>query len=370
MTPSPERIPVPLGDRSYDILMGDGVLGSAGAHVAPLLRTPRIAVVCDRHVEDHARTLIGSLRDVGVTTSLMTLPAGEETKSVEHLVAIWDHLCAQKIGRDGAVAAVGGGVAGDLVGFAAASYLRGVDFVQVPTSLLAMVDSSVGGKTGINNDHGKNLIGAFWQPRLVLADIGVLRTLPRGEAISALAEIIKYGVIRDANFFAWLEERIDDLVALQPAAVAHAVRRSCEIKAEVVGKDERESGLREILNFGHTVGHAIENAAEYGTLRHGEAIAIGMVAESAMSLGRQPRWTRREHDRLVRLVERAGLPTRIPPGLSLTVEQLLAAASSDKKVRAGAIRYVVPVEMGVVESMKFENNVVEPFLKEVGAIGA
>lgn len=362
-----ETVGVSLGERSYDIVIGSGLLSGAGERLRPLLRSTKVLVAADENaMEPHGETLVASLRAAGFSAEVQLLPPGETTKDVRHLELLWDRLSELRFGRDSAVVALGGGVAGDLVGFAAASYLRGVDFVQVPTTLLAMVDSSVGGKTGINNRFGKNLLGAFWQPRLVLADTATLETLPEGECVSALAEIIKYGVIYDAEFFAWLEENIEAVRTREERALSHAVRRSCEIKAAVVGQDERESGLREILNFGHTVGHAIENAAGYGALRHGEAIAIGMVAESRLGIGRRG-WREDDHARVVRLIERAGLPIRLAEESGLSVEELLTAARSDKKTRAGAVRYMVPTRMGEVVAEKIEDAMVSPILISVGA---
>ncbi len=363
-----DTVSVPLADRSYDIHIGEGVLARAGEILKPLLKSRDLLVVWDSGVASpHGEALLAVLQAAGFNARHHEIPAGEGTKCAEELVVLWDRLSDLRFGRDCAVLALGGGVAGDLVGFAAASYLRGVDFVQVPTTLLAMVDSSVGGKTGINNDFGKNLLGAFWQPRVVLADLGVLATLPDGELVSALAEIIKYGVIYDAEFFAWQEKNIGGLKNRDAAATAHAVRRSCEIKAAVVGADERESGLREILNFGHTVGHAIENAAGYGTLRHGEAIAIGMVAESILGLDRGTAWTRAEHNRLVALIEVAGLPTRMPAGLALSTTQLLDAARSDKKARQGAVRYMLPTRIGEVVAVRLSDDEVAPALHQIGS---
>ncbi|MCC5874814.1 MAG: 3-dehydroquinate synthase, partial [Candidatus Sumerlaeia bacterium] len=248
-----------------------------------------------------------------------------------------------------------------------ATYLRGIDFIQVPTTLLAMVDSSVGGKTGINNRHGKNLIGAFWQPRLVLADTDTLTTLPEGERISALAEIIKYGVIYDGEFFAWIEKNINALRNLETDALIHAIQRSCEIKADVVVKDERESGLRQILNFGHTIGHAIENSTGYGVMRHGEAISIGMVVESALGVDQTPGWTETEHLRLGSLLKAAGLPTRLPKSLTVSLDDLFKAAATDKKNVDGEIRYMLPRRFGLVEAVSLANKDVAPHLVAAGA---
>jgi 3-dehydroquinate synthase len=341
------------------------LLAEGGRHIRQVCRGKQVLLVEDAAVATHAASLAGSLDAEGFQVARLTIPSGEESKSTAQLAAIWDRLGELRFGRDSIVIACGGGVIGDLVGFAAASWLRGVDFIQVPTTLLAMVDSSVGGKTGINHPTAKNLIGAFWQPKLVLADLGVLSTLPEGERISALAEIIKYGVIRDEVFFAWLEDHIERVGDLREAP--RAIHRSCEIKAEVVTADEREtSGLREFLNFGHTVGHAIENSAGYGTLRHGEAIAIGMLAESELALGRMPHWTQPLHDRLVRLVERARLPLRVPDAIPLRLADVQIAARSDKKNRAGTVRYMLPTRLGEVANVALTDEEVAPILLRYG----
>lgn len=363
------EITVALDERSYRILIGPDLIRRAVQWIKPVLRGRDLFIAVDENVaHPHGKALEEALVAEGLRVVTHVLPAGEESKSVAQLDALWDALSAARFGRQCAVIAVGGGVIGDLAGFAAASYLRGVDFIQVPTSLLAMVDSSVGGKTGINNRHGKNLLGAFWQPRLVLADTATLKTLPEPERVAALAEVIKYGVIFDKEFFAWLEANIDAVRNLDPEPLAHAIGRSCEIKADVVSRDERESGLRQILNFGHTVGHAIENSAGYGALRHGEAIAVGMAVESSLGLGRSAQWTDREHERLVNLLHAAGLPTRLPPSLSLTLDSVLLAAQTDKKNRDGEIRYIIPVSLGEVRVASFSNADVTGHLVSAGVL--
>lgn len=297
------------------------------------------------------------------------VPMGEQSKSAEAVAAMWNALAEADFTRDSAIVALGGGVVGDLAGFAAATFLRGIAFVQIPTTLLAMVDSSVGGKTGINLSAGKNLVGSFWQPRLVLADLDCLRTLPDGERHSGMAEVIKYGVIRDAQLFAFLEEHVEHLFEAGEAVHLRAVvRRSVEIKAEVVTADEREDGLRRILNFGHTIGHAIEAEGGYGALRHGEAVGIGMVAASLLTLrrGQSPEWTDAEHARLVRLVELAQLPVRVPAGM--TAAALLDRTRVDKKARNGQVRYILPVRLGEVEVVRdVTDEMVLGVLRELGA---
>lgn len=363
-----QELNVDLGERSYKILIGQGLISKGADSIKPVLQGKDVFLVVDENsARPHGQMLEESLIAAGLRVVTHILPAGEPTKSTARLDELWDALSGARFGRQAALVAVGGGVTGDLAGFAAATYLRGIDFIQVPTTLLAMVDSSVGGKTGINNRHGKNLLGAFWQPKLVLADTDTLKTLPEGERTSALAEIIKYGVIADADFFQWIEKNITKLRELDTESISHAVRRSCEIKADVVTKDERESGLRKILNFGHTVGHAIENSTGYGVLRHGEAISIGMVVESALGVDQSPGWSEGEHLRLVSLLKAAGLPTRLPKTLIVSLDALFEAAATDKKNRDGAIHYMVPRKLGHVEAVSLANSEVAPHLVASGA---
>jgi 3-dehydroquinate synthase len=274
----------------------------------------------------------------GKFVSSVELEDGEVYKNLAAIESILDGLVASGANRDTTVIALGGGVVGDIAGFAAACYMRGVDFIQVPTTLLAQVDSSVGGKTGVNHAQGKNLIGAFHQPRLVLIDTDTLQTLPERELQAGLAEVIKHGAIADAEFFTWLEARIDDLLACDSAALAHAVQRSCEIKAEVVAEDEREAGRRAILNFGHTFGHAIEHCQGYGEWLHGEAVAAGMVM--AAGLSNIDDETRR---RIGLLIERAGLPVYPPP---VGAARMRAAMGLDKKVQGKKLRFVLLDRLG------------------------
>ncbi|MCB2153974.1 3-dehydroquinate synthase [bacterium] len=367
---SAARVRVELGKRSYEIIIGRRLFDTAGSFLREVVEGDQVLVVCDEAVESPwSKLLTKTLATSGFDVGIISMPSGEKTKSVECIGQLWEMLADGAFARDSAMVALGGGVAGDLTGFAAATYLRGIAFVQVPTTLLAMVDSSVGGKTGVNLEQGKNLVGSFWQPAMVLADLDCLKTLPVEERISGMAEVIKYGVIRDAEFFDFLEENLDTI--FQPGydeQLVHAVKRSVEIKADVVAEDERESGLRAILNFGHTVGHAIEAETKYGKLRHGEAISIGMVVASMISLNRDTyeEWTQTEHDRLVKLLERTGLPTRVPEGLS--AETLIERTQMDKKVRKGRIRYVLPVRMGEVELVRdVEAEEVAIVLKELGA---
>jgi 3-dehydroquinate synthase len=344
-----ERVAVSLGGRSYDILVGSGLLGQAGALMRPLMAERRAVIVTDRTVADlHLAALTRSLDDADIAHHAIVVPPGEETKDMAHFARLADDILALGIERRTMLIALGGGVVGDLAGFAAATLLRGIDFVQVPTTLLAQVDSSVGGKTGIDTRHGKNLIGAFHQPRLVLADGDTLATLPARELAAGYAEIVKYGLIRDAAFFAWLETNGAMLLAGDAAARRHAVVASCRAKAAVVAADERESGERELLNLGHTFGHALEAATGFGSaLLHGEAVAIGMVLAFELA-------TRRgfcppaDTARLRRHLAASGLPTAIPKpnGRPLAAESLLAAMGKDKKVRGGRIALVLPRRIG------------------------
>lgn len=322
---------VELGRRSYPIVIGSGLLGG-GYDLASELRGADCLIVSNDTVEplwgDKLRACLP-----GCTSSTLSLPDGEAYKTLDTVEAIIDSLVFNEARRDSLLLALGGGVIGDMTGFAAACYMRGIDFIQVPTTLLAQVDSSVGGKTGVNHASGKNLIGAFHQPRAVLIDTETLQTLPDRELKAGLAEVIKYGAIVDAEFFAWLEANVDALLARDPRALAVAIRRSCELKAEIVAEDERESGRRAILNFGHTFGHAIERCQGYGEWLHGEAVAAGMVMAAQLSSGDIAL-----AERIGNLLARAGLPTRPPAFPAL---DLLAAMGMDKKVQQKRLRFVL-----------------------------
>lgn len=340
-------VQVPLGRRSYRIQIGAGLLSRLGAECARLDLGRRCAVVTDANVGRHfAKAALRSLSHSGFDPVLITVPAGEKSKRLAIVERCYDQLAAHRLERSSFLVALGGGVVGDLAGFVAATYLRGIPFVQVPTTLLAQVDSSVGGKTGVNLKAGKNLVGSFYQPRLVLCDLDTLKTLPKREYISGLAEVIKYGIISDARLFARLERALPLLLRRQPATLADVVARCCQIKAEVVGQDETEGGLRAILNFGHTLGHAIENSSGYGKYLHGEAIAIGQVAAARLSqnlLG----LSAAEVQRIEQLFVRAGLPVslRLNP---VRRKKLFAALKLDKKVSAGEVRFVLAKKIGGV----------------------
>jgi 3-dehydroquinate synthase len=338
---------VPVGDRSYSIMIGTGLLSRLGAECKKLRLGQRCAIVSDRNVAPlYAARARASLIRAGFEPILITVPAGETAKHLRTVSACFDALARHRLERKSLVLALGGGVVGDLAGFVAATYLRGIPFVQVPTTLLAQVDSSVGGKVGVNLGAGKNLVGAFYQPRLVLCDLSTLRTLPARELQAGLAEVIKYGIIYDAGLFRRLERELPRLLRLELAPLTAVIARCCEIKAEVVGQDETESGVRAILNFGHTVGHALETISGYGRYLHGEAIAIGQVAAARLSA-----WQRGlpvgEVDRIVRLLEQAGLPTRV----RLAPRQrarLRAAMRLDKKVSGGELKFVLADRIGQV----------------------
>ena len=333
---------VGLGDRAYPIHIGTGLLARAGELLGK--QSLRRAVIVTNAVvaAHHLAPLQASLRERGTQVDVVMLPDGEAHKNLSTLNDLLTRLLELRAERGTTLVALGGGVVGDIAGFAAAVYQRGMPFVQVPTTLLAQVDSSVGGKTGVNHPLGKNMIGAFWQPRAVLIDTACLATLPDRELRAGLAEVIKYGAIRDAVFFAWLEASMQALLAKDPEALAHAIRRSCEIKAEIVAADERESGERALLNLGHTFGHAIEAAQGYGAWLHGEAVAAGMVCAARLSersCGFDPAGTRR----LIGLLAAAGLPT-VPP--KIAPERWLELMRRDKKVEGGAMRFVLLAELG------------------------
>jgi 3-dehydroquinate synthase len=338
---------VNLSQRSYDIAIGSGNLPEAGRFVAELDEVTHAVVITDTNVQGlHGDRCADSLAAAGIRVDREVIQAGEASKSVANANHLWQRLLEYGTDRKSVVVAAGGGVIGDLAGFVAATYARGVAFVQVPTTLLAHVDSSVGGKVGVNLPGAKNMVGAFWQPLGVLIDTQVLDTLPIREYRAGLAEVVKYGVILDADFFTYLEDHVGEINARVPEVLRNVIARCCRLKADVVENDERETlGLRAVLNYGHTFGHAIEAEAGYGEFLHGEAVAIGMVAASRLAerLGRvDKRLTERQHDLLVQL----GLPVQMP---DLSPELLVAAMGRDKKVAHGRLRFVLPSRMGHVE---------------------
>ncbi|NSL55858.1 3-dehydroquinate synthase [Uliginosibacterium aquaticum] len=333
---------VALAERSYPIRIGRGLLASADLLV-PSLKTSRAAIVTNEVVAPlHLATLRDSLKAAGVSLTEIVLPDGEAHKDWPTLNLIFDGLLGARCERSTTLIALGGGVIGDMTGFAAATYQRGVPFIQIPTTLLSLVDSSVGGKTAINHPLGKNMIGAFYQPRLVLADIDTLQTLPEQELKAGLAEVIKYGFIRDLPFLEWLEANLDALLARDPAALAYAVERSCINKAEVVAADETEQGERALLNLGHTFGHAIEAGLGFGVWLHGEAVAAGTVMAAELS-ARLGMLSSADVTRVRRILERAGLPS---VGPRLGADRYIELMRHDKKVEAGRLRLILLQQVG------------------------
>ena len=337
-----QTLSVELAERSYPIHIGTGLLDRSDL-IVPFLARKKVAVVTNATVAPlFMERLAAALARERVEVVRIVLADGEEHKDWTTLNTVFDALLEQGCGRDCTLIALGGGVIGDLTGFAAATYQRGVQYIQVPTTLLAQVDSSVGGKTAINHPLGKNMIGAFHQPRLVLADMDALKTLPERELRAGLAEVIKHGLIRDAEFFDWLEANLDRLLARDPEALGRAVLRSVAIKADIVGKDEREAGLRHLLNFGHTFGHAIETGFGYGAWLHGEAVAAGMVM--AAELSRQLGFlSRADSERIRSLLQRAGLPTAAK---GITPERMRRLMSVDKKAKEGRVHFVLLEKLG------------------------
>lgn len=337
-----QTLNVALGDRSYPIHIGSELLGNAEL-ILPHLKRKQVAVVTNTTVAPlYLDVIANPLKAVGINVIPIILPDGEAYKNSETLNLIYDALLQNRCERSTTLIALGGGVIGDLTGYAAATYLRGVPFIQVPTTLLSQVDSSVGGKTGINHPLGKNMIGAFYQPQVVLADIATLNTLPKKELAAGMAEVIKYGLIRDRDFFEWIETNIEKLNALDAAAMSYAIYRSCQNKAEVVAADERETGERALLNLGHTFGHAIENAMGYGVWLHGEAVAAGTMLAADLS-GRLGWLQADEIARIRRLLIAARLPVDAP---DLGVERYLDLMGMDKKVVDGKIRLVLQQGIG------------------------
>ncbi|MCA9211453.1 MAG: 3-dehydroquinate synthase [Planctomycetales bacterium] len=352
---------VNLESRSYDIEIGSGLLDAIGQRVRQIREVTHAVIISDSNLKEYAKQVEHSFSTAEVRCSRFEVPAGERSKSVDQASALWDQLLKAGTDRKSIVVAVGGGVVGDLAGFIAASFTRGLDFVQVPTSLLAHVDSSVGGKVGINLAGAKNMVGHFWQPIHVAIDMCVLETLPERDYRSGLAEVVKYGVILDADFFRFLENNVAKIKERDPETLAEIIRQSCRLKAYVVENDERETtGLRAILNYGHTFAHAFETVCGYGELMHGEAVSIGMLCASrlAESMGRiSAEDTKRQTDLLASL----GLPIDVPPSGH---DQLIAAMQKDKKVEHGRLRFILPTKIGHVELVSdVEENLVRAAMK-------
>jgi len=339
-----QTLTVNLGERSYPIYVGDGILSRAGDFLQRAGLRGKVAVITNPTVAQlYLDAVHDSLCAAGFDVTPVLIPDGEQHKDLQSLSVIYDQLISDRFERRSCILALGGGVVGDLAGFAAATFLRGIAYVQVPTTLLAQVDSSVGGKTGVNHQEGKNLVGAFYQPRLVVIDVAVLQSLPRREFIAGLAEVIKYGVIEDPALFKLLEEKMDKLMSLDRALLTQVIATSCAIKAKVVEQDERENDYRAVLNFGHTVGHALEAATHYQKYLHGEAIGIGM-AQAATISAQQGFCDQRSLERIRKLIKKAGLPLEIPREVSM--QSLIQAMEVDKKSAGGKIKFVICTGIG------------------------
>ncbi len=355
-----QTVHVELGVRSYPIYIGEKLFANSQllrAHT----RAQQVLIVTNETV---APLYLQQIREcfAGLSVSQVVLPDGEAYKTLAVLSTIYDQLLQEKHNRTTTLVALGGGVVGDMTGFAAASYQRGVDFIQIPTTLLSQVDSSVGGKTGVNHPLGKNMIGAFYQPKCVLADTGTLETLPKRELSAGIAEVIKYGLIVDGSFFNWLDDNVEKLLANEREATSYAIQRSCENKAMVVAQDERESGVRAILNLGHTFGHAIETAQGYGNWLHGEAVAVGMLMAVRMSQ-MMGHLTQSDYERVCQLIHRAGLPVDSPK--NMTGEQFINLMGVDKKVIDGKLRLVLLERIGqAVVSTDFDTESLHQVLNE------
>ncbi|MEE9569509.1 MAG: 3-dehydroquinate synthase, partial [Candidatus Binatia bacterium] len=335
---------VNLGDCSYPIYLGEGLLSRTGELLKKAGSGKKVGIVSNQTVADlYLDPVQESLTRSGFRVIPIFVPEGEEHKNLKSISDIFDRLISERFERSSSLIALGGGVIGDLAGFAAATFLRGIPYIQIPTTLLAQVDASVGGKTGVNHQEGKNLIGAFYQPRLVLIDLEVLRTLPKNEFVAGLAEVIKYGIIEDPQLFALLEANLKDLLSLNRGLLEKAVAASCTIKARVVEKDEHEEDYRSVLNFGHTIGHALESLTGYEQFLHGEAVAIGM-AQAATISRREGLCDDKSLERILQLIKGAGLPTDIPSGIRL--EELANKMEVDKKSVGGKIKFVLCAGIG------------------------
>ena len=352
---------VHLAQHPSQIVIGAGTLSECGKWISAIGSSPQAVIVTAAPIHRrHGPAVLKSLSSAGLQPRVLMVPDGEQAKSLRCASSLYDRLLQARYERGCTLIALGGGVVGDLTGFVASTYLRGVNCIQVPTTLVAQVDASIGGKTGVNHPKGKNLIGTFYQPRLVFIDVATLRTLPKRELVGGMAEVVKYGVIADAGLFEYVEQHADNALEGKLDVLEQIVFRSARIKADVVGKDEREAGLRRILNYGHTLGHAIETATGYGRLHHGEAIAIGMEFAVRLSM-RLGLCDQSLIDRQRRLLEQIGLPTRLPPHLD--VKRLLAAMALDKKVKGGQLYFVLPERLGSVKVIPVEQALVKEALR-------
>jgi 3-dehydroquinate synthase len=359
-------IRVELPTSQYHVTIQPQGLRQLGQYGQQLKLGKKIVVVSNPVIfKNYGQIVVDSLTAAGFAVTTCILPAGERYKTLASIQKIYDVAIGQRLERSSTLLALGGGVIGDMTGFAASSWLRGINFMQVPTSLLAMVDAAIGGKTGVNNPQGKNLIGAFYQPRLVMIDPDVLKTLPRREWRAGMAEVIKYGIIWDAELFHTLEQagQLDRLSQVSPTLLAEILRRSAQAKVDVVSQDEKESGIRAILNYGHTVGHAIESLTGYKVVNHGEAVAIGMVAAGQLAVAAQL-WTAAAAARQDAVIENTGLPAKLPAGLKIS--EIVAALSLDKKVQSGQVRFVLPTKVGAaMVTDQITNRAVESVLKNM-----
>jgi 3-dehydroquinate synthase len=355
-----EKIRVSLADRSYDIFIGTNILKKIKDNIKSFGLSPKIAIVSNPTVFSlYGKTVLSTIKKAGFDALTVIIPDGEVYKDHLWLEHIYKELLTHKLDRASALIALGGGVVGDITGYAASTYMRGISYIQIPTTLLAQVDSSVGGKTGINHKLGKNMIGTFWQPRLVWIDVDTLKTLPKKELVAGIAEVIKYGVIYDEELFHTLETQKDKILKLDRNVLVHIIKRSCEIKADVVSKDERESGLRSILNFGHTIGHAIETATDYKKYLHGEAVALGMCLEARLS--QELKFIdKKAVVRIKNLVDSFGLPSTLPTDIDMT--RILASMQLDKKAVAGALKFVLPERIG---SVRIEKGIKQQTIKKL-----
>jgi len=355
-----ENIRVELGDRSYDILIGNSILEIIGEKLKTFNFSPKLALISNELVFSLYGDIVSeSIKKAGFDLLTVIIPDGEEFKNIETLQYIYNELLKYKLDRKSALVALGGGVVGDITGFAASTYMRGISYIQIPTTLLAQVDSSVGGKTGIDHKLGKNMIGAFWQPKLVLIDTKTLNTLEKRQFLAGLAEVIKYGVIWDSELFQFIEVNKEKILGLDYNPLNYIIKRSCQIKAEIVSKDERETGLRAILNYGHTIGHAIETVTKYTRYLHGEAISIGMCleAELAQLLNiTEPS----EVKKIKELIQFCGLPYCLPEDIDRT--EIISSMYLDKKAIAGKLKFVLPEKIGKV---RIERNIPEEILKKL-----
>ena len=357
------KVTVELGADSYDILIGENLFGAAADFIDAKNFTKTLLVTDNVVYDKYGEKLMDIFKARGLEFDVVIIPAGELSKNLQCAEVLYTSAINSRLDRKSAIVALGGGVVGDLAGFVAATFLRGVNFIQIPTTLLAQVDSSVGGKTAVNHKLGKNLIGAFYQPKAVFIDLATLKTLPEREIKSGLAEVIKYGVICDENFFSYLEENVDNILGGDFDALAKIIRRSCEIKAEVVSRDEKESGLRRILNFGHTIAHAVEEETGYEKYLHGEAVSIGMLGAALIS----NKIFGVEINRLKNLLEKFGLQTHCE---NCSVDKLYSALFRDKKTVGGKINWVLMKKIGAVEiSDDVPENVVRAALENITAQG-